>query len=55
MLKKIVSAPTSSFTLAVSMREVNCAGYTPAWDPRSLQSMLNGLLYFSLLQHLRGD
>ena len=29
------------------MREVSCAGYTLcAWDPRSLQPMLDGPLYF---------
>ena len=40
------SAPSSCFTLAVPMRGVSCVGYTPiTWDPRSLQSMLNGPLY----------
>ena len=47
----LVSAPSSYFTLAVSMREVLCVGYTPReWDPRSLQSILNGLLYFRPLK-----
>ena len=33
----LVSVPSSSFTLAVSMREVYCVGYTPrAWDPQSI-------------------
>ena len=37
----LVSSPTSSFALAVSMPEVYGVGYTPsAWDPRSLQSIL---------------
>ena len=50
----VVSAPTSSFILAVSMREVYCVGYTPhAWDPRSLQSILDVPLYFGPLQRLR--
>ena len=45
----LVSASSSCFTLAVPLREVSCLGYTPrAWDTRSLQSMLNGPLYFSL-------
>ena len=34
---------------AVPMRKVYCVGYTPrAWDPRSLQSMLNDYLYLGL-------
>ena len=37
----------SYFTLTVSMREVYRVGYTPrAWDPRSLQSIPDGSLYF---------
>ena len=41
------SAFSSCFTLAVTMREVYCVGYTPrAWDPRTLQSILDGPLYF---------
>ena len=37
------------FTLAVINRQVSCFGYTPReWDRRTLQSMLNGLLYFGL-------
>ena len=37
----------SRFTFAVPMRDVYLVGYTPhAWDPRSLQSMLNRPLYF---------
>ena len=52
----LVSAFSSHFTLAVPMSEVSCVEYTlRAWDPRSLQSMLNGVLYFGLLQHLRSD
>ena len=43
----LVSAPSSCFTLAVPMREVYCVEYTPcAWDPRSLQSILDVPLYF---------
>ena len=43
----LVSAHISSFTFAVSMREVYCVVYTPrAWDPRSLQSILNIPLVF---------
>ena len=43
----LVSAPTFSFALAVSMREVYCVGYTPrGWDPCSLQSILDVPLYF---------
>ena len=35
------------FNLAVFMREVSCVGYTlRAWGPFSLQSMLDGPLYF---------
>ena len=35
------------------MHEVYRVGYLlRAWDPRSLQSILNDLLYFSILQHL---
>ena len=46
----LVSASSSCFILAVSMCEVYCVGYTPrAWDPHSLQSMLNCPLYFGLL------
>ena len=46
----LVSVFSSCFTPAVPMLEVSCVGYTPrAWDPRSLQSMLNGPLYFGLL------
>ena len=38
----LVSAPSSSFILAVPMREVYCVRYIPrAWDPRSLQSILD--------------
>ena len=38
----LVSVSSSSFTLAVPMRRVSSVGYTPrAWDPRSLQSLLN--------------
>ena len=45
----LVSASFSYFTLAVSMREVSCLGYTPrAWDLRSLQSILDGLLYLAV-------
>ena len=52
----LVSAPTVSFALAVSMREVYCVEYTPrAWDPRSLQSILDVPLYFGVLQRLRRD
>ena len=52
----LVSASSACFTLAVSMREVSFVVYTPrAWDPRSLQSMLNSPLYFGLLQRLRSD
>ena len=43
----LVSASSSCFTLAVPMREVYCVGYTPrAWDPRSLQPVLDGPLFF---------
>ena len=43
----ITLARTSSVTLAVHMRKVYCLGYTPrAWDPRSLQSILNVPLVF---------
>ena len=36
------------------MREVSCVGYTPrAWDPRSLWSMVNDLLYFVFSEVLR--
>ena len=43
----LVSAPTFSFTLAVPICEVYCVGYAPrAWDPRSLQSILDVPLYF---------
>ena len=46
----LVSISSSSFVLAVPMREVYCVGYTfRAWHPRSLQSILNGPLYFGLL------
>ena len=45
ILLLFLCAPTSSFTLAVPMREVYCVRllrYTPrAWDPHSLQSILN--------------
>ena len=52
----LVSAPTSSFTLDVSMREVYCVGYTArAWDPHSLQSILDVLVIFRSLQRLRTD
>ena len=56
-LASLVGTNSSScFTLAVPMREVSCVGYTPrAWDPRSLQSMLNGPAYFGRLQRLRSD
>ena len=38
----LASAPTFSFTLAVPIREVYCAKYTPrAWDLRSLQFIIN--------------
>ena len=44
----LVSAPTSCFTFAVSMREVYCVGCTPrAWDPRSLQSILDHSMHLS--------
>ena len=47
-LALFVSVSSSCFTLAVP--QVYCVGYTPrAWDPRLLQSMLNGPLYFGLL------
>ena len=47
----LVSTVSSCFTLAVFMHEVFCVGYTLcARDPRSLLSMLNGLLYFGLLE-----
>ena len=40
----------SYFSFAVPMREVSCMGYTPrAWDPRSVQSMLNNPLYLGVL------
>ena len=43
----LLSVSYSCFILAVSMFEVYCMGYTPrACNPRSLQSMLNGPLYF---------
>ena len=49
----LVYASFSYFTLAVSMREVPCVGYTPrAWDPRSPQSILNSLLYFRPLNSI---
>ena len=45
-----MSALTSSFTLTVPMREVSCVEYSPrAWDPRSLQSILDVPLYFWLV------
>ena len=48
----LVSASTSYLTLTVLMREVSCVGYTPrAWNPRSLWSMLDGPLYFGLLEY----
>ena len=47
LLLPLPSPPTSSFTLVVSIREVQCVRYTPRiWDPHSHQSMLNGPLYF---------
>ena len=49
----LLSASSSYFTLAVPMHEVPCVGYTPhAWDPRSLQSIRNGLMYFRPLNSL---
>ena len=43
----LVSASFSYFTLALPIREIYCVEYTPrAWDARSLQSILNGPLYF---------
>ena len=40
----LVSASSSCFSLAVSMHEASCVGYTPrAWDPRSLRSILDGI------------
>ena len=51
-----MSASFSYFVYAAPMHEVSCVGYTPrTWDPRSLLSMLNGLLYFGLLQRLCSD
>ena len=42
----VVYASSSSFSLAVPMREESCVGYTPSvWDLRSLQSILNALIY----------
>ena len=41
-----LSVSSSCFTL-VLMREVSCVGYIPrAWDTSSLQSILDGLLFF---------
>ena len=56
----LVSASSSYFTLAVPVCEVQvyvlCGIYTPrAWYSRSLQSKLNSLLYFDLLQRFRSD
>ena len=43
----LASASSSCFTLTLPRLEVFCVGYTPsAWDPRSLQSVLNNQLYF---------
>ena len=43
----LVSVSSSSFTLAVSMSEVYCVGYTPrAWDPCFLQCVLGVPLVF---------
>ena len=51
LLLSFLSVFSSCFTFAVPMRLVSCVGYTPhAWDPRSLLSMLIGLLYFGLLE-----
>ena len=45
-----MSAPSSFSTLAVSMHEVYCVGYTHrAWDPR----FLDVPLYFGPFQRLR--
>ena len=41
----LVSATSSYFTLAVSIRELPCMVYTPrAWDRRYLQSILDVVL-----------
>ena len=43
----LVSASSSCSNLAVPMREVSCAEYTPhAWDSRTLQSILDANLCF---------
>ena len=45
----LVSASFFFFTLAVLMGEVSCVRYTfRVWDPRSLHSILDVLLYFFL-------
>lgn len=41
------------FTIADSMREVSCARNTPFMGSPFLQSILDGLQYFGLLQPLR--
>ena len=42
----ILVSASYCFTLDVLMLEVSCVGYTPrAWDPRFLQSILDGPLY----------
>ena len=42
----LLSSSSSYLHLAVPMHKVFCADYAPrAWDPRSLQFMLNGPLY----------
>ena len=42
---------SSCFSLAAPMHEVSCVGYTPrAWDPCSLQSILDYLLYFKVIK-----
>ena len=47
-----MSASSSFSTLAVLMRNVSSMGYTPrAWDPSSLESMLNGSLCVNLSSH----
>ena len=43
----ILVSSSSCIILAVLMREVSCVGYIPrTWDPRSLQPILDGPLYF---------
>ena len=45
----LASASSSYFFLAIPMREVSCMGYIPrAWDPRSLQCILDCPLYVEL-------